>query len=105
MNVTVAGGKEGGQIVDARFAYQAVDQENSTYPIKTATQAYEELKKGTAYIASADPGTDKISIKKVYVAYFFPGRQQYFLTPVIVFEGTNNFVAYVPAVKDEWFDK
>jgi hypothetical protein len=105
MNVTVAGGKEGGQVVDARFAYQAVGAESSTYPIKTAEQALTELKSGKGYIANVDPGLDKISLKKVYIAYFFPGRQQYFLTPVIVFEGTNNFMAYVPAVKDEWFDK
>ena len=105
MNVTVAGGKDGGQVVDSRFAYQAISGENATYPIKTAEQAFKELKDGKGYIGSVDPGVNKISIKKIYTGYFFPGRQQYFITPVIVFEGSNNFVAYVPAVKDEWFGK
>lgn len=105
MNVTIAGGPDNGQVVDARFFYQKVTGENAEYGIKTAKLAYDELKQGKAYIGSVDAGATDITIKKVYVAYYSPGRTQNFLLPIIVFEGSNNFVAYVSAVKDEWLSK
>lgn len=102
MNLTVGGGENRAQVVDARFFYQSVSNQSATYPIKTAQQAYSELQKGNAYVASVDPNVLKITINKVYLAYYSPGRSQDFLLPVVVFEGNNDFIAYVSAVTGEW---
>jgi len=105
MSVTVGSGEREPEVVDARFFYQKISDDGATYPIKTAKEAFEELKSNKAFITSHQ-GTDlNILIKEVYLGYYIEGRQQDFLTPVIVFEGNNNFFAYVPAVKDEWVDK
>ncbi|MBI2621334.1 MAG: hypothetical protein HYW63_01645 [Candidatus Levybacteria bacterium] len=102
MNLVVARGESGPQIVNARFFYQKVLDEGAAYPIKTAQEAFEDLRKGEAYIASYE-GTDlNIVIKKVYLGFYVEGRSQDYLLPVIVFEGANDFIAYVSAVKAEW---
>lgn len=104
MNLVVSGGEQNPQIVSARFFHQKVSEESETYPIKTPQEAYEELKKGEGYIASQSGSDLNISIKKVYLAFYVEGRTQDFLQPVIVFEGSSDFIAYVPAVKDEWIN-
>lgn len=102
MSVTVAGGAYQPQIIDSRFFYQKILDKSATYPIKTAKEAYEELKKGKAYVASNENTNLDIVIKKVYLGYYIEGRPQSVLEPVVVFEGNGNFKAYVPAIKDEW---
>lgn len=105
ISVTVSAGSNGPQIIDSRYFYQKSLKDSHTYPISTATQALEKLKKGEGYIASYD-GTDKtIKIKDVYLAYYSEGREQDYLMPVIVFESINNFIAFIPAITDEWIDK
>ncbi len=105
INLTIAGGGADHEVVDARFFYQKIGDEGATYPILTSQEAFEKLKKGQAYIASYEAGDLEIVIKKVYLAYYMSGRVQKFLLPVIVFEGKNDFVAYVSATADEWIDK
>ena len=102
MSLTVASGETNGMVVDARFFYQKVLDESATYPLISANEALEKLKKGEGYVASNDGNDLSISIKKVYLAYFVEGKEQDYLMPVIVFEGKDNFFAYVSAVKDEW---
>lgn len=102
MNITIAGGPFQPQVIDARFFYQKISDKYGTYPIKTSDQAFEELKKGKAYIASYEDTNLNIVIKKVYLGFYVEGRSQDFLEPVIVFEGNGNFRAYVSAVTDEW---
>lgn len=105
INVFVASGKYQGQIIESHFFYQEINKENSaTYPIKTANQAFEELKKGQAYIASIYSAEKQVSIKNVFLAYYLGDKEQKYLMPIIVFEGNNGFYAYVNAVKDEWID-
>lgn len=102
MNITVSGGENNPRIIDARFTYQKIDNKNSTYPIKTSEEAFEELKKGKGYIASLNPSVSDISIKKVYLGYFIGKQKQDFLLPVIVFEGTGDFIAYISAIEADW---
>lgn len=97
----VGGGENGPQIVQANYTYQAITEENATYPIKTAKEAYSELEKGKAYIASHSK-SGSISITNVFLAYYIGKERQDYLLPIVVFEGSNNFIAYVSAVKDEW---
>lgn len=101
INFVIAGGQFEPQVVSGRFFYQKIADKSSTYPIKTAEESYEELKKGNAYVAAHQGENLNIVIKKVYLGFYIEGREQKYLMPVVVFEGTNNFVAYVSAVKDE----
>lgn len=73
---------------------------SSTYDIKTAQEAYDELVKGGGYIVQ--PTTDKkVGINKVELGYYLSDSEdQKYLLPVIVFKGLNDFQAYVSAIKN-----
>lgn len=92
-------------VVDGYFYHQYVASGSATYPIISADDAFKKLKDGNGYIASYT-GTDKnILIKDVSLGYFIGEDKQPYLVPIIVFKGNDNFVAYVPAVTDEWTSK
>ena len=95
----------GGEIAQAQYFHQAPASESSTYPIKTAAQAYTDLQNGVAYIASHDGSSTSVSINNAYLAYYMSSQTQNYLMPVIVFEGSDNFTAYVPAVTDGWINR
>lgn len=97
-------GKENNElkIVDARFFHKNISETSSAYAIKTANQAFSELQKGKAYIAYKPDNTVEFTIKKVFLGYYIGENQQDFLMPIIIFEGNNDFVAYVSAIRDEW---
>lgn len=95
---TVAGKK----VVEVNYRYANIDREMfATYPIKTVEKAIEELKAGTYWPAVNTDG-NSTTIRRIYLAYFEPVTLTNYLQPVYVFEGDKNFVAYVPAVSDEW---
>jgi len=101
------GGKEDenkSQIVQVNYTYQGLTEENATYPIKTADEAFSQLQEGKAFIASNSSNTNisNISIRNVLLGYYMGKNRQDYLLPIVVFEGDNNFIAYVSAVKDEW---
>jgi len=97
--------KPGSQIIAAEYHYFPVDAEKkATYPIKTSEQVWEELKAGQAYFASVDEDAiGEIIIRKIYLAYYDAGQYAKYYQPVVVFEGDNNFVAYVPAIAPEFY--
>ena len=91
------------QVIAAEYHHFPVDEEQlSTYPLKTSQKALEDLIAGDAFIASAG-NTENVIIRKVFLAYFDPVHAGTFLQPIVVFEGDNNFVAYVPAVIQEYY--
>lgn len=93
---------EGKKIVEVNYKYVSVDRESfSTYPIKTAQEAWDELKTGN-YWPSFDVRNKDLIIRKMYLAYFEPVTLTNYMQPVFVFEGDGNFMAYVPAVKDNY---
>lgn len=94
------------QVVAGQFHYYPVDEtQSSTYPIKTAQDAFTQLQNGQAFIAN--PGINKdgasVKIRKIYLAYFDPAITNGFYEPIFVLEGDNGFVAYVPAVTDDYY--
>lgn len=91
-------------VVEANFTYQKILEENATYPIKTAEEAFSDLKKDEAYISTHTGGEQTVLIKSVALGYFLGDKKQSFLVPVVVFEG-NNFQAFVLAIRDEWVNK
>lgn len=91
-----------GQIVSAKYVHQAISGRSATYPIKTSTQAFDELKNGNAYTASYFGNSSNVTIRNVYLAYYISTNLQNYLDPIIVFKGDDGFYAYVDAVTDEW---
>lgn len=105
--ITGGNSQEGKQIIGGQFHYFPVDEETvSTYPIKPAIQAWEDLHNGKAYIVSlGSEDIKEIKVRRSYLAYYDAGVPTEFYQPVIVFEGDNNFVAYVPAVTSEYYSE
>lgn len=99
------------QIIAAEYHYFPVDETKfGTYPIITPQAAFEELKKGQAYIATSGQykNGDSLKIRKVYLAYFDPDVSSDFYQPIYVFDSADNdpensFVGYVPAVEPEYY--
>lgn len=97
--------QEGKQFIAGEYHYFPVDEkESATYPIKTAQQAWDQLREGQGYIASlGNNAGGNITVRRVFLAYFDPGQYTEFYQPVVVFEGDNDFIAYVPAITDEFY--
>ena len=93
------------KILEADYVHQTVTDQFATYPLKSTAQAFADLKQGYAYIASYQGTSTDISINNVILAYYIGSQPQDYLMPVFVFEGNDNFIAYVPAVTDEWINK
>lgn len=86
--------------ISVDYTYWQVDQTTySTYPLKTASQAFEELKSGKGHI-SKQPLNSKVSLTTLYLAYYQSEDYSPYLQPVFVFEGPD-FTALVPAVATE----
>jgi len=104
INALIAGGQNASQVVEASFFYQDISNDSATYPIKSSSQAFEELKREKASVISYSGKTTDIPVKNVFLAYYLNQKDQQYLMPIIVFEGNDDFVAYVSAVKDELID-
>lgn len=92
------------EVIAAEYHYFPLNvKKNGTYPIKTAEQAFQDLKDGRGYIANSGNrgSTNEVTIRKVYLGYYDAGQYQPYYQPVVVFEGDGNFWAYVPAVNDD----
>lgn len=93
-------------IIGGEFHYFPVDTgQKSTYPIKSAQTAWNQLVAGKAFISRfpSDSST-QISIRKIYMAYYDSGRPQDYLQPIIVFEGDAGFLAYLPAISGQYYN-
>ena len=95
------------QIIGGVYHYFPIDEtQASTYPLKTAQVAFEDLKVGKGYIANIGLNKDgKVVIRRIYLAYFDPNIPSSFYQPVIVFEGDRSFLAYVPAITDAYLQR
>ncbi len=81
----------------AEFTHLVPDLNNSgTYPIKTAEQAFEDLKKGNALI-NKTTSNSTVDITDVALGYYLGDSEQEYTVPIIVFTG-KDFTAYVQAV-------
>jgi len=76
-----------------------------TYPLISAASAWEELTKGSATVVNLrGNSSDNIVIRNIYLAYYDSENPQMYLQPIFVFEGDNNFVAYLPAITSDWLE-
>lgn len=80
------------------YTYWPVDQTSySTYSLKTAGQALDDLRSGLGYVA-VSPNSPQVSLTSVELAYYQSGTYTPYLQPIYVFEGPS-FVALVPAIQ------
>jgi len=90
------------RIVKLTYNYFPVVYESSgTYPLKDISLAWEEVKASEAYVVQVKEMAKAITIRKIHLAYYDTGPQE-FLQPVYVFEGDEDFTAYVHAVDANW---
>jgi hypothetical protein len=86
------------------YIFWPIDLDNpATYPIKTYSEAYEELTNGQGLIV-VEPNSPRPSITKVYLAYYLSEEYPSYLQPVFVFEGSD-FTALIPAIKSDFVVK
>jgi len=104
MYALVGGNDFGGDILEANMINNNISQDFGTYYIKTAEEAFDELKNSNGYVANYE-GNSNVKISNIYLAYFLGPRREKFLMPIVVFEGNNNFFAYVSAVKENWIEQ
>ena len=91
------------RVIEARYAYSKILDDNfSTYPLKSVDQAWNELQAGGGYVANPSASSGQVAIRKAFLAYYESDTPQEFFQPVFVFEGDGGFVAYVPAVSAEY---
>jgi len=92
------------RIVEVKYNYNKIEWDNfATYPLKSASLAWQEIQEGKGFIANlGDNSEGKITIRKVYLAYYDSPKPQNFLQPIFVFEGDRDFFAYVPAIDPKW---
>lgn len=74
----------------------------ATYPLKSSALAWQELKNNSGYIAHIADNTQKVVIRKIYLAYYYPDDYESYLQPIFVFEGDPNFIGYIPAIDPKW---
>ncbi len=101
MNFLIASGSNDAEVIIANYFHQTVDVVSSTYPIKTANEAYAELQKGEGYVGSYFGSSSDINIKNVTLGYYLGDSLQSFVMPIIIFEGNDGFIAYVSAVRQD----
>lgn len=89
------------EVLEVDYKDLNVDKESySTYPLKTAQEAVEDLKAGN-YWPVTDIAASQVTIRDVYLAYFEPVILTNYLQPIFVFKGDNNFTAYVSAISSK----
>ncbi|OGH11920.1 MAG: hypothetical protein A2857_05710 [Candidatus Levybacteria bacterium RIFCSPHIGHO2_01_FULL_36_15] len=86
-------------ILEAFFKHQQADLSYfATYPIKSSSQAFEDLRSNRAFIYNPQ-NQQNIVITDSALGYFIGVADQDYLIPIIVFTG-KNFKAYVQALPD-----
>jgi len=92
------------RIVEVKYIYHQIDREiSATYPLKPVEKAWQELLDGQAYLANIKKDfKGVILIRQISLAYFDSEEKQNFLQPIYVFEGDQDFMAFVPAIDPQW---
>ncbi|KKP73718.1 MAG: hypothetical protein UR68_C0003G0013 [Candidatus Roizmanbacteria bacterium GW2011_GWA2_35_19] len=91
------------KVIRAQISFfEKSDAQFGVYPLKTGDEAWAELQKGGGMIIAGQEHIKKVTIKKMGLYYLDPDVYQTYLQPVYVFIGDDDFVAYVPAIKNDF---
>lgn len=94
-----------GSVVEFDYFYKSKEEIGSPYPLLTATQAWDEFKKGKSFSENVSKFVS-VSVSKMFLAYWESKNFQPYLQPVWVFEGNGKteegkefyFQALLPAI-------
>lgn len=104
--VILAFNAAGSKVIKAQIQFfERSTEQIGIYPLKTGDQAYEELQEGRGIIVSPSESLQNVAIKKMFLGYYDPDSYQEYLQPVYVFLGDNDFVSYVPALRETYVAK
>lgn len=94
------------RILQFTYTYWPIDyQTTATYPLKTSTQAWQELQSGSGHVMRYPKnGATNITVRNIYLAYYDSLDPQTYMQPIFVFEGDDGFLAYVAAVTSDYID-
>ncbi len=99
------------RLLELNYIYWQYDEKKfGTYPAKSASQAFEELKAGKAFVVSGlNEVFEEVDIVEVKLAYFNPMTEIRYFQPIYVFKGEGlvkgvkkEFVAYVSAISSNY---
>ncbi len=94
------------EMIRGEYYYFPIDEGKSgTYPLLTAQEALDKLKNGEGFLVRFTGSNKSVTIRKVYLAYYDAGQYAEYYQPIVVFEGDNDFLAYVPAVENDFYGK
>lgn len=95
--------EDGYKVIKSQIAfYEKSETQVGLYPVKSGETAWQELLDGKGIVVSARTGAKNITIKNMKIYYFDPDIYQPYLQPVYVFYDDKDFVAYVPAIANEY---
>ncbi|MBP9719584.1 MAG: hypothetical protein KBD46_03865 [Candidatus Levybacteria bacterium] len=98
--ILVGGGGYEGTVVEAGYTHHTITDISSTYPIYTAQEAFEQLKKGKGYVTTYKGPSTNILIQNAKLGYYLSPNIKTYLMPIIIFEGNNDFIGYISAIKE-----
>ncbi len=95
------------RILQLFYAFWPISLDNfGTYPLRSSESAWQDLLDGYALVVNI--GNNKpdqtFVIRHIYLAFYDSEEPQNYLQPIYVFEGDNDFVAYLPAVSSDWLE-
>lgn len=95
------------EIVEMQFtSFAKLDEEPGIYPLLTSEEAFQKLQEGQASVISIkEEVIEPIKIRSIELGYYDPLTYQPYFQPIFVFLGSDNFVAYLPAIRDEYLLK
>lgn len=97
----------GKRVIEINYTYSPLEREAfGTYPLKTVSQAWNELQDGGGFLAHLEGSQEEpIIVRKIYLAYYDSPEPQHYFQPIYVFEGDRNYFGYVPAIDPKWTEQ
>lgn len=94
------------KVLELYYTFWPIDFDDfGTYPLRSGASAWQDLVDGYALVVNMGNNTpDKIVIRNIYLAYYDSEEPQSYLQPIFVFEGDNDFAAYMPAILNDWLE-
>jgi hypothetical protein len=107
IRVVVSGSKNANEkFLSIEYAYTDINyKKNSTYPIKSGEEAWNELVGGGGFVTPTSPQTGEVKVRKMFLGYYDSNVNQKYAMPIYIFLGDQGFAAYVSAVNDAWIEK
>lgn len=90
-------------VVHGEYRHIPVDySQSATYPLEDTQVSWKRLTEGEGFYAVLPEGVSQVAIRRISLAYLEPPEAGAFMQPIYVFEGDLGFLAYLPAVSQEY---